>query len=353
MMKTLAIALIAGSAATASGQVSFIQVNQIDAGALGLSNLGSVTAHGDKLYAGTLFGAGQVWEITDQFGTPGAVAVGPGNTTGGGNGFVSLDTDGTTLVAATNNGGGADIVQVFDAATNGLNWSSDATTLPGLTRIDGAAVDPISGNVLLTGFGNGNQNLFDPASPTPVGTMPTIIFDGGAGNVSTGFRDVSYDDATGDLYLRAVNGVGRGIRVGDDDYQDLSGTAGIDTIRQDADGFNSAINVEFVPVPGGDNIAIYNLRNGANTFGDQVRVTGVDGLNIDIAASFFAADGVTPFAVGDASSGIYDFSYNPVNGLLYVSDFSDGTITAFQVIPAPASAALLGLGGLAAARRRR
>jgi hypothetical protein len=223
----------------------------------------------------------------------------------------------------------------------------------GLSRIDGAAVDPISGNVLVTAFGNGNQNLFASGAPTPVGTMPTGLFDGGPGNISTGFRDVDFDNATGDLYLRAINGVGRGIRVGDDDYQDLSGSAGVDTIRQSPDGFASAINVEFVPVPGADDVAIYNLRSAADTFTDQVLVTGVDGLNVDVSASFFEADGVTPFTVGDAGSGIYDFSYNPENELLYIADSSEGTVTAFQVVPTPASTALLGLAGLAAARRRR
>ncbi|MEM1444784.1 MAG: PEP-CTERM sorting domain-containing protein [Planctomycetota bacterium] len=340
------VALLAASAHAAQFQL----VTEIDAAALQIGQPGSVAAYGDTLYVADIF-AGDIARISDPLGTP-AVA----NTFGPdlpGNGRVSLNTDGTTLVAASNNAAAADTVESYVFGTDVLNFSQTAADL-GRSRIDGAAVDPNSGNIFVTGFGFGFPLVLDPATAADNSDGPTNLF---VGETGTGFRDVDFDNATGDIYLRAVNGVAAGTRIGADDFAKLDGTtAGVEAIAFGptvADGFNSAINVEYIPASAfNSELVIYNRRNSADTFNDQVLLNAADAVNSVEVATFVEADGVTAFTTADATSGIYDFSFDPVNDLLYVSDFSSSAIYVFQAVPEPATAALLGLGGLAMLRRR-
>ena len=71
-----------------------------------------------------------------------------------------------------------------------------------------------------------------------------------------------------------------------------------------------------------------------------------DGSPFVQAAQTFVDFGVNPFDVI-----VYDFAYDIETRVLAVSDLGSGHVYFFAV-PEPASAALLGLGGLAALRRR-
>lgn len=326
--------------------IDFRLVGQLDTAALNAGVPGSIAAYGNDVYVGGLFTGGQLHHITNPLSSPmnvntfGAL-VNPGATT---NGYVTLDTNGTTLVAATNNGGGSpDFVKVYTFGTDALNWESDSAALgimgSGGDRIDGAAVDPKTGEVLITAFGNGDQNLYLPTGPTPMpGTAdptPSILFDN-----STGWRDLDYNSATGDLYLRATVGINKGIRVNPatHDYTRPDGFgAGIQEIVDIDDGFDSAINLEFLPASfAGQDLLIVNRRVNPNTFAAQIElydpnVTDSSQNATPISANFFLADGVTPFTTANASSGIYDFSYDPINDLLYISDFSSSQVHIFDV----------------------
>lgn len=346
--------------ATSADAVIFRQVAQLDGFGLGTGLPVSVAAFGDDVFIGTLGTSSTITRVTDPLGTPtNAGTLGPGGPASGStNGFLSLNTDGVTLVAATNNGGGApDVVQSFNVASGALNFATDSATLgapigPPNDRFDGAAVDPNTGNIFVTAFGAGFPAILDPVTGAPVaGSSPTSLFTGGTG---TGFRDVDFDNATGDIYLRAVNGIAQGTRVGPDDFdRPVSGGAGVDAIVNDPDGFNSAINVEFLPAAfAGDDLVIYNVRNNPNTFADQVLVAEAGAIDQAVPATFLGLDG-SPFTTADAGSGIYDFSYDPVNSLLYVADFSEGVVQVFTVVPEPTSAALLAVfAGLVGLRRR-
>ena len=330
--------------ATSAVAVDFRLVGQLDTAALNAGVPGSVAAFGNDVYVGGLFSGGQLHRINDPLGVPvnantfGGFTSPPNPTT---NGYVSLHTDGTTLVAATNNGGDEpDVVQVYTVGTDALNWESDSMAL-GITgdRIDGAAVDPGTGEVLITAFGSGTQHLFLPTGPPTPGTAdvtPSVLFDN-----TTGWRDVTYDRVTGDLYLRATAGVNKGVRddLATHDYTRPDGFgAGIQSIVPINDGFDSAINVEHLPASfAGQNLLIVNRRgNTPDTFADKIELYDADamdasGNNSPIAAQFFLADGVTPFTTADAMSGIYDFSYDPINDVLYVSDFSTSQVHIFDV----------------------
>ncbi|MGP1272097.1 MAG: hypothetical protein ACTS22_02070 [Phycisphaerales bacterium] len=99
----------------------------------------------------------------------------------------------------------------------------------------------------------------------------------------------------------------------------------------------------FTPGPNGAYQAFFN--NGADQFtslfGSQLSVG--DGENVAFSADTgaFAPAGVNAVSM----SANWDFTLSP-------GDLATGTST-FELIPAPASGLLLGLGGLAAARRRR
>lgn len=374
MSRTLRIALTAAiclplALASSASALKFQAVGTLDVSVGGLATPGSVAsiaAYGDTIYIGGLFAGGAITKIDDPFGTPVVTPVGPSATLGGStNGFVSLSTDGTTVVAATNNGGAdGDIVESYNFATGALNFSTDSDTLnapiadgPGTgDRFDGAAVDPISGNVYLTAFGSGNPAILDPVTGAPVpGATPSSLFTGGT---ATGFRDVSFN-SDGDIFVRAVGGIARGNRNGPDDYtQPDGGGAGVDAIVLFSDGFNSAINVESIPASvAGQELVIANFRNApSNAFSDTVLLFdgdptgGSQALADALSIPFLNADG-TPFApsVGD----IYDFSFDPVNNWLYVGAHSSGIITAFAVIPEPSTAVLaVAFAGLGLVRRR-
>lgn len=321
-----------------AGAGTFQLVTQLDAAALGIGVPGSVAAYGDTLYVANLFG-GSISRITDPLGAP-AVA----NTFGpalAGNGRVSLSTNGVTLVAASNNAAINDTVESYVFGTDALNFSATPAAY-GRTRFDGAAVDPNTGNIFVTGFGSGLPLVLNPTTGADASSSPTNLF---VSETGTGFRDLEFDNATGNVYLRAVNGVAVGKRTGADDFAKLDGTtAGVEAIAFGAtvgDGTNSAINVEYVPGAfGSPAVVIFNRRNAPDTFADQVLVYDANSVNVPVATSF-VTQSLAPFTTASAGSGIYDFSFDPVNSLLYVSDFSASQIHVFRYVPEPSAALLL------------
>lgn len=376
MQRKLAFAIgLAASvvASHASASVTLKLVKQLDMAQLNAGQPGSVAARGNHLYVGSLFGGATLYHIVDPLGaTQPAVAFGGINdpATNGGlanaggtsNGYVSLHTDGVTLIAGTENGGATpDIAQAYQFGTTTLKWGANSgfTSLNTQTnRIDGIAVDPISGNVMSTGFGGDLQNFYSAASGAPVAVPgANILFYPGVG---TGWKDVAYDQSTGDIYLRAVGGVARGQRIADGRFQTLEGGAGIQTIVDGVNDFASAINVEFLPSSfAGQPLVVLNVRGNPNTFADQVKLfsatppsAGGTATDTPVPVSFVLGDGVTPFDTTLAGSGIYDFSYDPINNLLYVSDFSSSQVHIFSNIPEPATAAVLAGAAVVLLRRR-
>ncbi len=369
-----AVAVAVLSVQSVSSAVTLKLVKELDMAALNAGQPGSVAAYGNHLYVGSLFGGATLYHIQNPLGaTTPAVAFGGINNpaTNGGlanagstsNGYVSLHTDGTTLIAATENGGATpDIGQSYAFGTETLKWgrNSGAASMNTQTgTIDGAGVDPITGKVMTTGYGGDAQNFYNATTGAAV-SVPgaNILFYPGVG---TGWKDVAYDKATGDIYLRAFGGVARGKRIGDGKFQTLEGGAGVQTIVDGVNDFASAINVEYLPASfAGQELVVLNIRGNPNTFGDQVKLfsatppsAGGTATDTPVAVNFVQGDGVTPFTTTAAGSGIYDFSFDPVNNALYVSDFSTSQVHVFQaVVPEPASLAAMGLITLALVRRR-
>lgn len=337
-MKLSCIAFAMSSLPALTSAATFQLVTQLDAAALGIGVPGSVAAYGDTLYVANLFG-GAISRINNPLGTPTVASTfGP---VLGGNGRVSLNTNGVTLVAASNNSGANDRVESYVFGTDALNFSA-APAAYTRTRFDGAAVDPNTGNIFVTGFGSGLPLVLNPTTGANVSDSPTNLF---VSETGTGFRDIDFDNATGDIYLRAVNGVAVGKRNGFDDFVKLDNTtAGVQAIAFGAtvgDGSNSAINVEYIPATmGAPSVVIFNRRNAPDTFAQQVLVYDADSVNVIDTATFLTQSG-TPFTTSLAGNGIYDFSYDPVNAVLYVSDNAASQIHVFRYIPEPSTALLL------------
>ncbi|MDZ4657797.1 MAG: hypothetical protein SH868_09500 [Bythopirellula sp.] len=337
-----------------SPAITFRLVQQIDTTALSTGAPGSIAAYGNDLYYGSLFAGATLYHISDPLGAATLVNTFGGinnPVTNGGlasaglttNGYVSLHTDGTTLVAATNNGGAtADIAQSYDVGTDVLNWGNNGANLfmqDSFGRIDGAAVDPSSGHIMLTCFGCDDQNFINVSTgANEIVPAENILFYPGVG---TGWRDIDYDLATGDIYLRANSGVARGEEFAPGRFTTLEGDAGVQTIVDGLENpFRSAINVAFLPSSfAGQELVIVNDRDATvSSFASKVKFysatpPSMDGVATDtpVAVDFVATDGVTPFSTSDASSGIYDFSFDPVNQKLYVSDFSSAQIYIFGI----------------------
>ena len=100
---------------------------------------------------------------------------------------------------------------------------------------------------------------------------------------------------------------------------------------------------QFTPGPNGAYQAYFNNGNDlfASLFGSPLSVGNNEITNFSSDTGAFASPG---FGVTSMSA-LWDFTLSP-------GDLATGT-SVFEVIPAPASAVLLGIGGLAATRRRR
>ncbi|MEN0109908.1 MAG: hypothetical protein AAF805_04220, partial [Planctomycetota bacterium] len=321
----------------------------------GTGNPGSVAAWGDTLYVGSLFGGGTITQVDDPLGNETSLGQLSGSLTIGGNGYTTLNTDGTTLVAATSNTAANDVLQVFDVATATLRYESLASGLPGPNtgRIDGAAIDPITGNIFVSAFNAAIPSVFNANTLTDESDGTTDL--SGPPPVSTGFRDLTFDRLTGDIYTRLTNGITAGERLGAniDDFtkiESLGATAGATPIAgADSvtlqDSFQPALNIEFLPATftGTQDIVITNTRvSGSSVFADQVLAfdadAGFDGSNpfsintggVAEAINFFETDGVTPFTTSGSGNAIYDFSFDPINEVLYVADEDNGSIYVFS-----------------------
>ena len=119
--------------------------------------------------------------------------------------------------------------------------------------------------------------------------------------------------------------------------------------------YNSiANNVQFLNTNAYGDLGIFNDRR-STAAGQEFGVNTVINTNGALQnVQFLGTDGVSPFVAAGTTFGAanYDFSWDAASQTLAVSDATQNTVYIFAV-PSPAGAALLGLGGLMVARRRR
>jgi hypothetical protein len=256
-------------------------------------------------------------------------------------GFSGLDiTDG--VIAAAYDTGSSD--------PNGITaWMFDGTQMWAKDARGGSGVgiDPghlgnfaDGGGVGWTTFGSGRRALQDILTGDDIYTTGDGMIINGAGT-GTFWRDMDFDDATGNIWLREGNNVIMAERTGANSVN----TAMLIVDEPEAD-FVAGQNIAYMGgTPFGD-IVIYGDRTDTalgQAFTDVVKV-------IDPAGNVLTYDlgGLMP----DTGSGYYDFSYDAATQTLAVLDFTNRNAYILAV-PAPGAASLLGLGGLLTLRRRR
>jgi hypothetical protein len=241
------------------------------------------------------------------------------------------------LAAAFDNGGAsANGIAAYDLNGNQL-WGKNAR------GGSGVGFDPgfggVDSGVAWTTFGSGRRALQDTATGADIYTTGDgmIITPGGG----TFWRDMDFA-SNGDMVARRANDVVLLSRTG--------GNSGNPSLLVD-NGENAAFvagqNVSYVESADYGNFVIYNDRSVTSlgqAAADVLKVVDLAGneLSLNLYGGGMLADG----------SGYYDFSYDAASGTLAILDFSNREVRIYQV-PAPAGAALLGLGGLVAVRRRR
>ena len=261
----------------------------------------------------------QILRITDAlgaatFGTPFGPQSAPNL-----RGYIGLDISPDGLAAAFDDGG---------AGPQGITlWNFDGTLQWAKTGRGGSGVafdpgfpggNPAQGQgVAWTTFGSGRRALQNTATGVD-------IWDSSNGmiiNTSQGtfWRDMDFDDDSGDIYLREGNNLIRWERDGDNSL--TNDQLLFDPI--DAD-FTSGQNVAFLGGPFTDYV-IYNDRAGSDANQDFFTVVNVltpTGAPVTTNwGSFTPAPGV----------GLYDFSWDAASRTLAILDFTNREVTIFAL----------------------
>ncbi|MEZ6018389.1 MAG: hypothetical protein R3F49_25055 [Planctomycetota bacterium] len=236
-------------------------------------------------------------------------------------GYTGLDVANGRLAAAYDNGGSDPLgYTAWDTANNSLVWSRAGRGSCGIGFDPGfPSGNPALGSgVGYTAFGSGRRALYDAANGNDIYTLANgmIIL---VTSVGTFWRDMDFDDNTGDIYLRAGNHLLRWTRTGDNGV----GTAiPLYTPAMNSD-FVSGHNVAYMDTPGLDYV-IYNRRDGSGPMQDffqQVFVVRPDGTPVNVDwGSFSPATGI----------GYYDFSWHAPSNTLALLDFANRNVHIFE-----------------------
>jgi hypothetical protein len=342
----LATTVLAGSAAA---QVNLYEVRRIDlsasfvSGAAYGTNLSAVAWNGSDAWVAGFNNSGNTGNVglAKVSNVWGAASLGSAFgvvSTPNARGYSGLDILGNNLASAYDSGAAsANGIQSWNTASETANWSKNARGGSGVAFDPGFA--SADSGVAWTTFGSGRRALQNAASGADIYTTANgMIINSGAG---TFWRDMDFDDNTGDLYARRSNGLYKTTRTGGN-----SGTVSqLIAFNAAADAINGH-NLAFMSDTVNGDLVIFNDRTSGSTgqgFTNVVKMVDSSGVAQTINWSFLGAT--------LAGNGYYSFSFDAASQTLAVADFFNDTIHIFAV-PAPSSLALLGLAGLAARRRR-
>jgi hypothetical protein len=350
MKLTFALLATTALAGSAVAQVNLYEVRRIDLSASFISgtaygtNVSAVAWNGSDAWVAGFNNSGNagsvglakvsnVWGPASLGSAFGVVAATPNA-----RGYSGLDILGNNLASAYDNGGAsANGIQSWNTTTQTANWSKNTRGGSGVAFDPGFA--SADSGVAWTTFGSGRRALQNAASGADIYTTANgMIINAGNGTL---WRDMDFDDMTGDLYARRSNGLYKTTRTGGN-----SGTVStLIAFNAAADSVNGH-NLAFMSDTVNGDLVIFNDRLNGNTgqgFTNVLKIVDSNGVAQTINWSLLA-----PTLSGN---GYYSFSFDAASQTLAVADFFNDTIHIFAV-PAPSSVALLGFAGLAARRRR-
>ncbi len=257
-------------------------------------------------------------------------------------GYSGLDFEAGVLAAAYDDGApDPNGIQAFDSATNTQTWAKNARGGSGVGHDPGfGGAD--SGVAWLT-FGSGRRPLQDTATGADIYTTGTgmIITDFGG----SFWRDIDFDQSTGDVYMRRANDLVKATRTGGN-----SATVSVIVDTNENGAFTAGQNVDFIASEDFGDIVIYNDRptTATSSFADTVNV--VDSSGTALSSTFHLIGG------GSIADGVgyYDFDFDTASQTLAIVDFSNRNVHIFQVaVPEPGTVCLVALGALAFVGSRR
>lgn len=335
LLTTAATALVAAALAPAQVRLNHLTTVDLDPTSVATnpeyigSNPGAIAWNGiDLLVAGYNNDSPNnppatigIVRISNVLNTPSFGAAFGQISTPGFRGYSGLDTDGANLVAAYDDGGAnAQGIALYDANDN-LVWSKTARGGSGVGFDPGIPGGSAQGRgVAWTTFGSGRRALQDSATGNDIWTTSSgMIIDAGVGFF---WRDMDFDDQTGDIWLREGNNVIRGVRNGDNSLS--SRLLVVDALEAD---FINVQNLAVIRQSTGG-VVIYNDRasnQSPQAFEDVIRAVRFDGTPEPIAYGSF------PIPPSTNINGAFDFSYEPFSRTLAILDFANRDCHIFQV----------------------
>ena len=296
-------------------------------------------------------------------------------------GYTGLAMQGNQLLASYDGGSNSpNGIQMFDASSNARSWnltaSGTTTANIGTTRgYAGPDFDP--GYLGISGSGNGaawvtqgqgrrflnnsttGASIYTTTANVPTGAAQGMIIN--TNPLSSTWRDIAFDPATGDMYTRNQVGVTRTNRTGaNTDADPITSTAGQSAYVYINSGSLTSNNVgvnigymnsvqssnfnDFTNPYAGD-LLVFNDRGSTaagQSWTNVVKFTTTSGSSITPSYTFLAS----PLT----STGAYDFEWDAATQTLAVLDFSNRTVSLFSTaVPEPSTWAMLVAGGVASA----
>lgn len=378
----LSVVAVAGLAGAANAQIVLERLATIDltnatanpASALYIGNSGATVAwDGSSLWVGGYNNSGTTNNVGITKISNALTAPSFGNAFGvqnivNGRGYRSLAVRNGTVLSGLEGGAALNnSLAAWDGSVTtpaAPNWGINA-------RVGWSDFDPgfnASGAADGSGFGWGTFNtnpsnralrdvttgaeIYSTASGGSLGTGP---FPGtGPANAALP-RGLDFDPATGDAWGRVNNTVARAVRTGENSFSAFALVSSPNLPNQFPN--QEGQNIEVARGTTFGDLVFFNNRastGGAQLWSNVFRAINLAGVNQNVSyINFNPADGT------NNSIGFFDFSYDAASNTLAVLSFGDanGQLGLRQVhifaVPTPGAAALLGLGGLVAVRRRR
>lgn len=361
------------------------------------SNPTAVGWNGSKLYvagynaSGLGSGTGAIVEITNaagatNFSVSGFVTPTYSTAFGSGTfdntrGYTGLAMNGTTLLASLDAGANRPTgLQAFNAATNAKLWdlSNSGTTTAniGTARLGGGPdFDP--GYVAGGGAGSGaawtiggqgrrflndastGAAIYTTTANVPAGAAQGMVLSGG----TTGWRDIGFNPATGDVYTRMNNLLWLNPRTGSNSDLSTVNLGGLtqlgSTIGQNLgymNGISASSSGPFSNAYTGDLIV---LNDRSSTAAGQSWTNVIKFFTTGTGGGSAITPTWTFLGTPATSSGLYDFEWDSTTKTLAVVDFTNRNVSIFSTaVPEPsttlaAGVCSVGLAGLMLRKRRR